>query len=87
VKGSALFRRDVLRATLVKFKIPFQESFSDEELRSRLAAYYAERALTRKTIEPADCAEAILFLASPRSRCTTGHLIPVDGGLADAFLR
>lgn len=87
VRGSALFRRDVMRATLNKFKIPFQESFSDEELRSRLAAYYAERSLTRKTIEPADCAEAILFLASPRSRCTTGHLIPVDGGLADAFLR
>ncbi len=87
VKGSALFRRDVIRATLIKYKIPFQESFSDEELRSRLAAYYAEHALTRKTIEPADCAEAILFLASPRSRCTTGHLIPVDGGLADAFLR
>ena len=87
VKGSALFRRDVLRATLIKFKIPFQESFSDEELRSRIAAYYAEHSLTRKTIEPADCAEAILFLASPRSRLTTGHLIPVDGGLADAFLR
>lgn len=87
VKGSALFRRDVIQATLQKFKIPFQESFSDEELRSRLAAYYAERSLTRKTIEPADCAEAILFLASPRSRLTTGHLIPVDGGLPDAFLR
>ena len=87
VKGSALFRRDVMRATLNNYRIPFQESFSDEELRSRLAAYYAERSLTRKTIEPADCAEAILFLASPRSRCTTGHLIPVDGGLADAFLR
>ena len=87
VKGSALFRRDVIRATLQKYKIPFQESFSDEELRSRLAVYYAEHSLTRKTIEPADCAEAILFLASPRSRLTTGHLIPVDGGLAEAFLR
>ena len=87
VKGSALFRRDVIRATLQKYNIPFQETFSDEELRSRLAAYYAEHSLTRKTIEPADCAEAIMFLASPRSRLTTGHLIPVDGGMADAFLR
>ncbi|MGH9598415.1 MAG: bifunctional rhamnulose-1-phosphate aldolase/short-chain dehydrogenase [Terracidiphilus sp.] len=87
VKGSTMFPRDRVRASLTKYNIPFQESFSDEELRSRLAAFYAERTLTRKTIEPADCAEAILFLSSPRSRCTTGHLIPVDGGLADAFLR
>ena len=87
VKGSKMFPRETVIASLTKYNIPFQESFSDEELRSRLAAYYAERSLTLKTIEPPDCAEAILFLASPRSRCTTGHLIPVDGGLPDAFLR
>jgi rhamnose utilization protein RhaD (predicted bifunctional aldolase and dehydrogenase)/NAD(P)-dependent dehydrogenase (short-subunit alcohol dehydrogenase family) len=87
VKGSTMFPRDRVRASLKKYNIPFQESFSDEELRSRLAAFYAERTLTLKTIDPADCAEAILFLASPRARCTTGHVIPVDGGLADAFLR
>jgi rhamnose utilization protein RhaD (predicted bifunctional aldolase and dehydrogenase)/NAD(P)-dependent dehydrogenase (short-subunit alcohol dehydrogenase family) len=87
VKGSTMFPRDRVRASLKKYNIPFQESFSDEELRSRLAAFYAERTLTLKTIDPADCAEAILFLASPRARCTTGHVIPVDGGLSDAFLR
>jgi rhamnose utilization protein RhaD (predicted bifunctional aldolase and dehydrogenase)/NAD(P)-dependent dehydrogenase (short-subunit alcohol dehydrogenase family) len=87
VKGSTMFPRDRVRASLTKYKIPFQESFSDEELRSRLAAFYAERTLTLKTIDPMDCAEAILFLASPRARCTTGHVIPVDGGLTDAFLR
>ena len=87
VKGSTMFPRDRVRASLTKYNIPFQESFSDEELRSRLAAFYADRTLTNKEIEPADCAEAILFLASPRSRCTTGHLIPVDGGLTEAFLR
>jgi NAD(P)-dependent dehydrogenase (short-subunit alcohol dehydrogenase family) len=52
-----------------------------------LATFYAKRTLTHQPIDPTDCAEAILFLASPRSRCTTGHLIPVDGGLAEAFLR
>jgi rhamnose utilization protein RhaD (predicted bifunctional aldolase and dehydrogenase)/NAD(P)-dependent dehydrogenase (short-subunit alcohol dehydrogenase family) len=87
VKGSTMFPRDRVRASLKKYNIPFQESFSDEELRSRLAAFYAERTLTLKTIDPADCAEAILFLASPRARCTTGHVIPVDGGLTEAFLR
>jgi rhamnose utilization protein RhaD (predicted bifunctional aldolase and dehydrogenase)/NAD(P)-dependent dehydrogenase (short-subunit alcohol dehydrogenase family) len=87
VKGSKMFPRDRVRASLKKYNIPFQESFNDEELRSRLAAFYAERTLTLKPIDPADCAEAILFLASPRARCTTGHIIPVDGGLVDAFMR
>lgn len=87
VKGSTMFPRDRVIASLTKYKIPFQESFSDDELRGRLASFYAERTLTHKAIDPIDCAEAILFLASPRSRCTTGHLIPVDGGLTEAFLR
>jgi rhamnose utilization protein RhaD (predicted bifunctional aldolase and dehydrogenase)/NAD(P)-dependent dehydrogenase (short-subunit alcohol dehydrogenase family) len=87
VKAAAHFSRERLRVSLTKYNIPFQESFSDEELRSRLETYYAERSLTLKTVDPADCAEAILFLASPRSRCTTGHLIPVDAGLPEAFLR
>jgi rhamnose utilization protein RhaD (predicted bifunctional aldolase and dehydrogenase)/NAD(P)-dependent dehydrogenase (short-subunit alcohol dehydrogenase family) len=87
VRGSAMFPRDRVRASLSKYKIPFQESFSDEELRSRLAAFYAERTLTQKAIDTADCAEAILFLASPHARCTTGHVIPVDGGLTEAFVR
>jgi len=87
VKGSTMYARDRARASLKKYNVPFQESFSDEELRSRLAAFYAERTLTGKTIDAADCAEAILFLASPRARCTTGHMIPVDGGLTEAFQR
>ena len=48
VRGSAMFPRDRVRASLNKYNIPFQESFSDEELRSRLAAFYAERTLTQK---------------------------------------
>jgi rhamnose utilization protein RhaD (predicted bifunctional aldolase and dehydrogenase)/NAD(P)-dependent dehydrogenase (short-subunit alcohol dehydrogenase family) len=87
VKGSNMFPRERVIASLTKYSIPFQDSFSTEELRGRLASFYAERTLTQKAIETFDCAEAILFLASPRSRCTTGHLIPVDGGLTDAFLR
>jgi NAD(P)-dependent dehydrogenase (short-subunit alcohol dehydrogenase family) len=87
VKGSTMFPRDRVRASLAKYNIPFEESLSDEELRSLLADFYAQRTLTHQPIDPADCAEAILFLAGPQARCTSGHIFPVDGGLTEAFLR
>lgn len=87
VKGSTMFSRDRVIASLAKYSIPFNQKASDEELRSLLADFYATRTLTRQPIDPQDCAAAILFLAGPQSRCTTGHLIPVDGGLTEAFLR
>ena len=87
VKGSTMFPRDRVRASLTKYGIAFEESMSDDELRNRLAEFYAQRTLTHQPIDPGDCAEAIVFLASPKARCTTGHLIPVDGGLPEAFLR
>lgn len=87
VKGSAMFPRDRVRASLAKYNVAYDESKSDDELQVLLAAYYAKRTLTHQPIDPTDCAEAILFLASPRTRCTTGHIFPVDGGLSEAFLR
>jgi NAD(P)-dependent dehydrogenase (short-subunit alcohol dehydrogenase family) len=87
VKGSTMFPRDRVIASLSKYSIPFDQTASDEDLRSLLADFYAKRTLTRQPIDPKDCAAAILFLAGPQSRCTTGHLIPVDGGLTEAFLR
>jgi rhamnose utilization protein RhaD (predicted bifunctional aldolase and dehydrogenase)/NAD(P)-dependent dehydrogenase (short-subunit alcohol dehydrogenase family) len=87
VRGSTMFPRDRVRASLTKYNIPFDESLSDDELRNLLAAFYAKRTLTHQPIDPADCAEAILFLASARARCTSGQLIAVDGGLTEAFLR
>jgi len=87
VKGSTMFPRDRVIASLSKYSIPFEQSATDDELRNSLAAFYAQRTLTHQPIDPKDCAEAILFLAGPASRCTTGHLIPVDGGLTEAFLR
>jgi NAD(P)-dependent dehydrogenase (short-subunit alcohol dehydrogenase family) len=87
VKGSTMFPRDRVIASLQKYKIPFEPSLSDDQLRGLLAGFYAKRTLTHKAIEPLDCAEAILYLAGPKSRCTTGHLVPVDGGLTEAFLR
>jgi rhamnose utilization protein RhaD (predicted bifunctional aldolase and dehydrogenase)/NAD(P)-dependent dehydrogenase (short-subunit alcohol dehydrogenase family) len=87
VKGSTMFPRDRVKASLTKYSIPFEESCSDDELRNLLAQFYAKRTLTHQPIDPKDCAAAILFLAGPQARCTTGHLIPVDGGLTEAYLR
>jgi rhamnose utilization protein RhaD (predicted bifunctional aldolase and dehydrogenase)/NAD(P)-dependent dehydrogenase (short-subunit alcohol dehydrogenase family) len=87
VKGSTMFPRDRVLASLAKYSIPFDSAATDEQLRELLAEFYAKRTLTHQPIDPQDCAAAILFLAGPQSRCTTGHLIPVDGGLTEAFLR
>lgn len=87
VKGSTMFPRDRVLASLAKYNIEYNEENSTDELRNKLARFYAQRTLTHEPIDPVDCAEAILFLASDRARCTAGHLIPVDGGLKEAFLR
>jgi rhamnose utilization protein RhaD (predicted bifunctional aldolase and dehydrogenase)/NAD(P)-dependent dehydrogenase (short-subunit alcohol dehydrogenase family) len=87
VKGSTMFPRDRVKASLAKYNIPFTETATDDELRDALAEFYAQRTLTHVPIDPRDNAEAILFLAGPQARCTTGHLIPVDGGLVEAQLR
>src|SRR2546430_1715620 len=87
VKGSTMFPRDRVIASLAKYDITFSEEESTDELREKLAAFYAKRSLTQTPIEPEDQAEAIFLLVSPRLSKTTGHVIPVDGGLQDGFLR
>jgi NAD(P)-dependent dehydrogenase (short-subunit alcohol dehydrogenase family) len=87
VKGSTMFPRDRVIASLTKYDIAFDESEETEELRDKLAQFYAKRSLTRVPIEPEDQAEAIFLLISRRLSKTTGHVIPVDGGLQDGFLR
>ena len=87
VKGSTMFPRDRVKASLSKYNIAFDEKETDDDLRNKLAAFYAKRTLTHVPIDPKDCAQAILFLAGPLAPVTTGHIIPVDGGLTEAFLR
>jgi rhamnose utilization protein RhaD (predicted bifunctional aldolase and dehydrogenase)/NAD(P)-dependent dehydrogenase (short-subunit alcohol dehydrogenase family) len=87
VAGSAMFPRDRVIVSLQKYKIPFDDSESVESLRGKLAEFYAQRTLTRRPILPIDCANAICWLAGDQSAKTTGHIIPVDGGLSEAFLR
>jgi NAD(P)-dependent dehydrogenase (short-subunit alcohol dehydrogenase family) len=87
VAGSTMFPRDRVIQSLKKYGISFSESESTEDLRTKLADFYAQRTLTKKPILPEDCANAILWLAGEQSAKTTGHVIPVDGGLSEAFLR
>ena len=87
VAGSTMFPRDRVMQSLRKYNIAFSESDSTEELRDKLADFYAQRTLTKRPILPQDCANAIVWLLSDQSAKTTGHIIPVDGGLTESFLR
>ncbi len=87
VTGSTMFGRERVIASLQKYGIPFDSQATDEQLSALLGEFYARRSLTHVAVHPNDCAQAVLFLAGPHARCTTGHLFPVDGGLTDAFLR
>ena len=49
--------------------------------------FYRQRNLLRERITAEDVAETVLFLAGDRSSKTTGAMVPVDGGLRDAFPR
>ncbi|MDZ4799567.1 MAG: bifunctional rhamnulose-1-phosphate aldolase/short-chain dehydrogenase [Bryobacteraceae bacterium] len=87
VEGSTMFPRERVIPSLKKYNLPWSEEQSTDELRHTLAKFYATRTLTNEPIRPQDCAEAIVWLAGDRSSKTTGHVIPVDGGLPEAFLR
>ena len=87
VAGSTMFPRDRVIQSLQKYKIAFSEGESTEDLRSKLADFYAQRTITGRPILPQDCASAIVWLAGESSAKTTGHVIPVDGGLGEACLR
>jgi NAD(P)-dependent dehydrogenase (short-subunit alcohol dehydrogenase family) len=87
VAGSTMFPRDRVMHSLRKYNIAFSDAESTDDLRAKLAGHYAQRTLTRQAILPEDCAQAIVWLAGDESAKTTGHIIPVDGGLPEAFFR
>jgi rhamnulose-1-phosphate aldolase/alcohol dehydrogenase len=87
VKGSSMFPRERVIASLSKYEIEYEESEETESLRNRLAQFYADRTLTKAPITPEDCAEAAFLLASERLGRTTGQIVSVDGGLHEGFLR
>ena len=87
VEGSSMFPRDRVISSLHKYSVPFDEGESTEALRDKLAAFYAQRTLTKRPITLADQAEVAYLLSSSKFAKTTGQIISVDGGLAEAFLR
>jgi rhamnulose-1-phosphate aldolase/alcohol dehydrogenase len=53
----------------------------------KLPDFYRNRTLLKVQVTADDVAEAALFLAGPRSAKTTGAMLPVDGGVKEAFPR
>src|SRR5918994_1366072 len=66
VKGSTMFPRNRVIASLTQYGLAFSQEESTEVLRDKLAAFYAKRSLTQSAIEPDDQAEAIFLLVSQR---------------------
>jgi NAD(P)-dependent dehydrogenase (short-subunit alcohol dehydrogenase family) len=88
VEGSLQFPRERVLTSLQKYAVPYEEDETTEALRSKLAAFYAERSLLKRPVTPAAVAEAVLLLASEkRTGWTTGQVLAVDSGLPEAFLR
>jgi NAD(P)-dependent dehydrogenase (short-subunit alcohol dehydrogenase family) len=52
-----------------------------------LEQHYRERSLLKRDVLPEDIAEAVLFLAGDASAKSTGNIINVDAGNAQAFTR
>ena len=52
-----------------------------------LEEFYQQRNLLKAKVFAEDVAETVLFLASDRAAKTTGAMIPVDGGVREAFPR
>lgn len=53
----------------------------------KLETVYRGRTLLGVEVRAEDVAESVLFLASDRSSRTTGTMLPVDGGVREAFVR
>jgi rhamnulose-1-phosphate aldolase/alcohol dehydrogenase len=87
IEGSTMFPRARVIASLKKYAIAHDESMTDAELIACLGRFYADRTLLKTVITPRDQAAAIRFFAGPESSRTTGQVLHVDGGLADAFVR
>ena len=53
----------------------------------QLGSFYAQRTLLQREVLPEHVAEVVVALTSPQFGHTTGTIVPVDSGVAAAFLR
>jgi NAD(P)-dependent dehydrogenase (short-subunit alcohol dehydrogenase family) len=53
----------------------------------KIEEFYTSRNLLKTRVKASNVADAVLFLASARAAKTTGAMIPVDGGVKEAFPR
>jgi rhamnulose-1-phosphate aldolase/alcohol dehydrogenase len=77
IQGSKIFAGDWGRDRAEKYGVPREE----------LGEYYAQRSLLKREILPEDIASACFALVGGLLPKTTGMVIPVDGGVPEAFLR
>jgi hypothetical protein len=77
VRGSGIFAGGWGAKRAAVYGVPEEE----------LGAFYAQRTLLKKEVLPEHVAAAVFALAGGDLPLTTGLLIPVDAGVAAAFLR
>ena len=77
VRGSGIFAGGWGAKRAAVYGVPEEE----------LGAYYAQRTLLKREVLPEHVANAVFALCSADLSRTTGLHIPVDGGVAAAFLR
>ena len=77
VRGSGIFAGGWGAQRAAVYGVPEEE----------LGAYYAKRTLLKREVLPEHVAHCVAAITSDEFSHTTGLLVPVDAGVANAFLR
>ena len=83
INPDAVFRDSKLWSPQVRAQRASAHGISEEELEE----FYRQRNLLQVSVTAEDVAEAALLFAGDRMAKTTGAMLPVDGGLREAFPR
>jgi NAD(P)-dependent dehydrogenase (short-subunit alcohol dehydrogenase family) len=81
------FNADFVDTPMMRRLIEQRAALKGKTVEAQVEDYRARNLMQVGPIPPAAVAEVALFLASPRSRFTTGAAIPVDGGIKEAMPR